>query len=175
MDGGRGCGLSTEMRQPGGCGVASLPGVPGTRPAAHAGLTPWGPTLSSGEGAAATVTSNCPGLLSAGGGPAAGLHGAHWMARDRWAGAPRSIQTPQSGSFHQDQPASAPLDLKGWAGPGQARLGWMQRSARRVGVQRSRPHLCSVSNSHPSSWKSPVRGMGAVNPVLRRSLFVGGT
>ena len=86
-------GPSTEMRQPGGCLVASLPGVPGTCPAAHAGLTPWGPTLSSGEGAAATVTSNCPGLLSAGGGPAAGLHGAHWMARDRWAGAPRSIDT----------------------------------------------------------------------------------
>lgn len=163
---GEAVGLSTEMRQPGGCLVASLPGVPGTCPAAHAGLTPWGPTLSSGEGAEATVTSNCPGLLSARGGPAAGLHGAHWMARDRWAGAPRSIDTAVW-KF-----PSGPACLSSIGSQG---LGRMQRSAKRVGVQRSRPHLYSVSDSHPSSWKSPVRGMGAVDPVLRRSLFVGGT
>ena len=35
---GEAAGLSTQMRQPGGCGVASLPGVPGTHLAARAGL-----------------------------------------------------------------------------------------------------------------------------------------
>ena len=148
------------MRQPGGCGVASLPDVPGTHLAARAGLTPRGPTLSSGEGAAATVTSNCPGLLSAGGRPATGLHGAHWMARDRWAG--------HSSKEHTDTPGlevSIRTGLPGlhWisrAGPGRAGLG--ARSAKSVDVQRSRPRLHSVSDSHPSSWKSPVRGMGVV-------------
>lgn len=123
---GEAAGLSTQMRQPGGCSVASLPGVPGTHLAARAGLTPRGPTLSSGKGAAATVTSNCPGLLSVGGGPATGLHGAHWMARDRWAG--------HSSKEHTDTPGlevSIRTGLPGlhWisrAGPGRAGPGWVQ-------------------------------------------------
>lgn len=71
-----------------------------------------------GEGAAGTVISNCPGLLSAGGGPAAGLHGAHWMARDGWAG--------HSSKEHVDTPVwkfpSGPACL-GSIGS-QAGLGW---------------------------------------------------
>ena len=36
----------------------------------------------------------------------------------------------------------------------------------------SRGH--AVSGSHPNSWKSPVRGMGVVDPVLTEKSVCGG-
>lgn len=96
------------------------------------------------------------------------LDGQGQVGRTQLEGAYRH---PRSGSFHQDRPTWAPLDLKGWAGPGRAGLG--ARSAKSVDAQRSRPRLHSVSDSHPSSWKSPVRGIG-LWPVLTEKSVCGG-
>lgn len=161
VDGGRGCGAEQRDETAWRLRCGQSPWCSWNAPGCPCWPHPAGPHPELWGGAAA-VTSICPGLPSAGGGPAAGLPGAHWMARDRWAGHSSKEHTDTPGLEVSIRTGLPRLLWISRAGPGRTGPGWVQRSAKTVGVQRSRPRLHSVSDSHPSSWKSPVRGMGVV-------------
>ena len=96
------------------------------------------------------------------------LDGQGQVGRTQLEGAYRH---PRSGSFHQDRPTWAPLDLKGWAGPG--------RAGCKECEERGCPEVTAPSTFcvrlPPQLLEEPSKGDGGCGLYSRRSLFVGGT